>query len=248
MNAPGPFANTMMVGLLMLFIVRSPLRLPAAVVGYLSFLLSIVRTAWLSWIIGFALILKNANPRSVSRVLLSIILLLVCLVPVLHDPRLAPVVGDRLNTFSDLAHDASFGARLDMYQALLTDALNNPFGHGLRNLEISRGITVDSGVLAIIFSLGWVGGTFFAVGTLSLFLRKERTAERNDEFFKAGNVILVALLTQIVAGNIFVNVTGAMFWIFAGMRLGARRFHENEWSVRGESRVPDVLGQASCTT
>ena len=61
-NSPGPFANVMMVSLLLLFSVSSPLKLPAAIAGYLSFLLSVVRTAWLSWIVGFLWILKNANP------------------------------------------------------------------------------------------------------------------------------------------------------------------------------------------
>jgi hypothetical protein len=214
MNAPGPFANTMMVGLLMLFIVRSPLKLPAAVVGYLSFLLSIVRTAWLSWIIGFALILKNANPRIVSRVLLSILLLLACLAPV--------------KTFSDLGHDESFGARMEMYRVLVNDALENPFGHGLKNLEISHGITVDSGILIMVFSLGWVGSAFFACGALSLFLRKQHPREASDDFARVGKAVMIAILVQLLSGNIFVNVTGAMFWIFAGMYLGAHKYYENE--------------------
>ncbi len=64
MNAPGPFANTMMVGLLLLLILPSRLKLPAAVTGYLSFLLSAVRTAWASWFIGLVFILKSVNPRA----------------------------------------------------------------------------------------------------------------------------------------------------------------------------------------
>ena len=36
-NSPGPFANIMMVGLLLLFSLHSPLKLPAAIAGYLSF-------------------------------------------------------------------------------------------------------------------------------------------------------------------------------------------------------------------
>jgi hypothetical protein len=228
MNSPGPFANTMMVGLLLLFIIRSPLRLPAAVAGYLSFLLSAVRTAWLSWIIGLMLVLKSARPRIVVRVSLSIILLLACLLPALSDPRLASVIGDRVKTFTDLGHDESFGARTEMYRVLVNDALSNPFGHGLKNLEIAHGIAVDSGILILVFSLGWFGSAFFAAGVLSFFLQKEHPQEKSDEFSRAGKAVMIAILAQLVSGNIFVNVTGAMFWIFAGMYLGARRYYENE--------------------
>ena len=228
MNAPGPFANTMMVGLLLLLVVRSPLKLPAAAVGYVTFLLSIVRTAWLSWIIALALILRSARPRVVARVFLSIILLLVCLLPFVNDPRLASVIGDRVKTFADLGHDESFGARMEMYRVLVNDALENPFGHGLKNLEISHGITVDSGILVVVFSLGWVGSTFFAAGTLSLFLQKKHPREASDEFGRVGKAVMIAILAQLLSGNIFVNVTGAMFWIFAGMYLGAHKYYENE--------------------
>jgi hypothetical protein len=241
MNAPGPFADTIMVGLLFLFTVRSPLKLPAAIAGYVSLLLSIVRTAWLSWIIGFVLYLKNANPRIIARVIFSVLLLLVCLAPVLHDPRLAPVIGDRLKTFSDLGHDESFGARLDMYQMLLTDAIDNPFGHGLKNLEISRGMAVDSGILILIFSLGWAGAVFYAVGALSLFLQEKHPLEKSDPIARTAKVIMIAIIAQLLSGNIFVNVTGAMFWLFAGVYLAALRYNENEALVCRAQGIPQIL-------
>jgi len=102
MNSPAPFANAMMAGLLLLLMIRSTLKLPAAVAGYLAFLLSMVRTAWLGWLIGFFLMLKNINPRVIIRIFLSAVVLLVCLLPLLNDPRLATVIGDRVKTLTDL--------------------------------------------------------------------------------------------------------------------------------------------------
>ena len=43
------------------------------------------------------------------------------------------MIGDRLNTFSDLGHDESYGARLDLYRMLAGDAMHHPFGYGLRD-------------------------------------------------------------------------------------------------------------------
>ncbi len=230
LNSPGPFANVMMVGLLLLIIVRSPLKLPAAIAGYLSFLMTVVRTAWLSWVVGFVWLLKSAKPHVMIRVLLSIVLVVACLLPLVNDPRLAPVIGDRLKSFTDLGHDDSFAVRAEMYRLLLQDAVNNPFGNGLKNMEVSHGMAVDSGILIAIFSLGWLGSALYALGVFLLFWGHSRLPAQTDEFSAASKAILIALLAQIVSGPIFVNVTGVMFWIFAGLYLSASTFHNHHAS------------------
>ena len=225
MNAPGPFANTMMVALLFILGVRSPIKLPAAIVGYTSFLLSVVRTAWLSWIIGLVWILKNSKPRVMVRFVLSGALLIVCLLPLLSDPRMANVIGDRVKTFTDLREDESFGDRLEMYRVLTNDVTDNPFGHGLKNLESSHGMAVDSGILTVVFSLGWLGSLLFAAGIVSLFLMKKSWMATSDEFPGIAKAIMIAILVQVIGGNVFVSVTGAMFWMLAGMYLAAGKYH-----------------------
>jgi hypothetical protein len=224
-NAPGPFANVMVAALLLLVVIRSPIRLPAAVAGYLSLLLSVVRTAWLSWLLGFFWLLKSSKPRVLVRVFLSLLLLVLCLLPLINDPRMAPLIGDRLNTFTDLGHDASFEARMDMYKLLVQDAIDHPFGHGLSNLTVSHGVAVDSGILAMLFSLGWMGSAVFAAGIFLLFTVSRHGPDGDDQFSKAAKAIMIALLAQIVGGSVFVSVTGAMFWVFAGMYLAAPRYY-----------------------
>jgi hypothetical protein len=225
MNSPAPFANAMMAGLLLLLTIRSALKLPAAAAGYLAFLLSMVRTAWLGWFVGFFLMLKNINPRVIIRIFLSAVVLVICLLPLLNDPRLATVIGDRVKTFTDLGHDESFGDRLEMYRVLVSDAASNPFGHGLKNLEVSHGFPVDSGILVMVFSLGWLGTFLYALGIMSLFLKTQPAPEIQDEFYKAGKAIVIAMLAQLIGANIFVNVTGAIFWTFTGMLLAASPYH-----------------------
>ncbi|HEX4486938.1 MAG TPA: O-antigen ligase family protein [Terriglobales bacterium] len=224
LNAPGPFANVMMVALLFLFVVRSPLKLPASIAGYTSFLLSVVRTAWLSWIIGLVWILKKSSPRVILRIFLSGIVLLVCLVPFLSDQRISDVVSDRVKTFTSLRSDESFEDRSDMYRILINDAIESPFGHGLKNLETSHGMAVDSGILATIFSLGWMGAFFFAAGVACLLITKTSWPP-SDQFPAVGKAITIALLAQIVGGNIFVSVTGAMFWMAIGMFLASAKYY-----------------------
>ncbi len=234
MNAPGPFANTIMMSLIALFAVRSSWKLPAAIAGYTSFLLSAVRTAWLSWVIGLVWILKSAKPRVMARVILSFALLLVCLIPVMSDERLATVINSRIDTFTDLKHDDSFGARLEMYRILARDAIENPFGTGLQVSEVAHGIAVDSGFLLMVFSLGWVGSAVFAAGILGLFMSSRGRSKKNDEFSLAMKAGMIAIVAQLIGGNIFVGVSGAMFWIFAGMHLAADRCHASVVETRAQ--------------
>ena len=221
-NAPGPFANVMMVGLLLLFGVRSRLKLPAAVAGYISLLLSAVRSAWLGWVVGLFWILKNASARLLVRIVLSIVLLLLCLLPVVSQPNLEMMIGNRLKTFSDLSHDDSLGARMEMYRVLTSEALRDPFGQGLNNQDVLHGLAIDSGLLIAVFSLGWLGSALFGAGILSLFLHKKGPAE-DDEFLRVGKAAMVAMLAQIVGGNVFVSIVGVMFWSLAGMCLAGQR-------------------------
>lgn len=224
-NAPGPFANVMMVGLLLLFGVRSRLKLPAAVAGYVSLLLSAVRSAWLGWVVGLFWILKNASARVIVRIVLSIVFLLFCLLPVVSEPHLATLIGDRMKTFTDLGHDESVSARMKMYRVLTDDALHSPFGQGLNNLEVVRGMALDSGVLSLIFSMGWLGSALFGAGLVSLFLRRGRIPGKHDEFQNTVKAALIAMLAQIMGGNVFVNITGGLLWILAGMYLAAHKYH-----------------------
>jgi O-Antigen ligase len=227
MNSPGPFANAMMAGLLMLLVVRVPLRLPASIAGYLALLLSVVRTAWLSWGVGLVWILKSAKPRVMFRLVLFAALLVICVLPLASDPRLASVIGDRFNTFTDLGHDESFGARLQMYKILLQEAANTPFGLGLRNQEVLHDVALDSGILTLVFSLGWLGSGLFLTGVTSIFLQTGRSNAVTDEFYQAARAIVFAVLAQLIGGDVFVSITGAIFWIFAGMCLAADSYHRS---------------------
>lgn len=219
MNSPGPFANTMVTGLLLLFVIRSSLKLPALVAGYLSLLLSLVRTSWLGWFVGLFVLLRKSKPRVIVRVLALLMLLAVCLVPLLNDPRLANVLGDRVGTLSDVSHDESFGDRLSMYRILTMEVIDHPFGNGVSNQKSSQDIAIDSGILAMFLALGWLGGILFAAGVASLLVKGRAALRDVDEHMTAYRAVIIALLAQIIGGNVFVGVNGAIFWVFAGTYL-----------------------------
>jgi len=229
MNSPGPFANVMIAGLLLFFGMRSRWKVPAAIAGYLSLLLSMVRTAWLSWFVGFVLILAKTKSRMLVRTLLSVMAIALCLLPFLADPRVAPLVKDRIQTFTDLGHDDSFGSRADMYSELIEQSIENPAGFGLSNQTVWQNTPIDSGIISMLFSLGWLGTLLFAAGILSGFLAL-RAGPGTDPFAVAGRAIAVAILAQIVGGNTFVGINAVIFWMFVGMGLSGNRAYEAEYA------------------
>jgi hypothetical protein len=224
LNSPGPFATTMVVGLLLLFAMRSPWRIPAAIVGYFSRLLSLVRAAWLGWLVGFVLIVAKVKSRLLVRILLSALVVFLCLLPFVTDSRVAPVVTSRFETFADLGHDESFGARSDMYGALIGQIVQNPFGIGLSDETMWHNTPVDSGIISALFSLGWPGAFLFAAGILSALLTSGRIQSRTDAFALVSRAITISLLVGILGGNVLVGITGTMLWTFIAIDLaGGRR-------------------------
>ncbi|MGC2508694.1 MAG: O-antigen ligase family protein [Candidatus Acidiferrales bacterium] len=219
LNAPGPFANTMMVAALLLFSGRSPWKLPAAVAGYISLLLSSVRTAWLSWLVGFALIVKGAKSRKLFKIALSVAVIFVCLLPLLADSRIGPLVEKRMDTFSDLEHDTSFDDRSKMYGSLLEQCIENPAGLGVSNETTWRNVPVDSGIISILLSLGWLGSFLFSAGVICFFWQSRRATPGSDEFILVSQSIVIALFAQIVGGNIFVGINGIMLWMFTAINV-----------------------------
>jgi hypothetical protein len=206
---------------LLLFSLRSVIKIPAALAGYLSLLFSLVRTAWLGWFVGLFFFLRKSNPRAIVRVLALGVLLIICLLPWINDSRVSNLLGDRLDTFSDMKQDDSFQQRLSMYRVLASDVLDHPFGYGLSNQTNLHDIAIDSGILSMLFSLGWIGALAFASGIAAMFLVATGSAAANLEFPRVYKAIAIALLFQVTGGNIFIGATGLLFWIFAAAYLAS---------------------------
>jgi hypothetical protein len=64
---------------------------------------------------------------------------------------------------------------------------------------------------------------FFLLGIASFYLGGKRVSSEPDEFARVGRAILFAFLLELFSFNVFVNVTGFVFWMFIGLELGAFR-------------------------
>ncbi len=217
-NSPGAFASIMLAGLVLLIGMKSRFKLACAGAGYLSFLLCQVRTAWLAWVLSIAVMAITSRGPTLRRFLLSLFLLPICLAPLMFNPQIQQAVQDRFVTMQDVGHDESFEDRTAMYRLVTLELLHEPAGRGLLNNNISVDeMALDSGLLQTFLMLGMIGAALFTAGILIAIFsmggwkKSARANELSPERI-AYRAIFIAVLAESVGGNVFVSITGLIFW------------------------------------
>jgi hypothetical protein len=219
LNSPGVFANILMAGLLLLFSVRSRIKPLAIAAGYSAFLLTLVRTSWLGWLVGLVVLARNSRGRAIPRLLLSLILLPVLIAPLMLNPQFASAVSDRLQTLLSTRQDESLQDRSDEYRELLTSLAADPFGEGLSNVETSHGYIMDSGIIRLLYYCGWLGAALFLAGIALCARSMPSGREISDPIAPVCQAAVVAMIFELLSGNIFIGSSGAIFWICIGLGL-----------------------------
>ncbi len=166
LNAFTPFAWVMMAGLLLLFSGQGFLCIFAAVVGYVAFLLSLVRSAWGAWFLGaFFIAVRTGGDLKRKSFTFFTALVLLCIFFMTFEP-----VQERLNkrfqTFISIREEVSFYIRVKSYLEFPSYVSVLGEGFGLRGVaaklsgasgKTQKGFGFDSGLLHILFVLGLFG-------------------------------------------------------------------------------------------
>jgi hypothetical protein len=236
-NSPGVFANILMAGLLLLFSVSSRIKPLAMGAGYSAFLLTLVRTSWLGWLVGLVVLARSSNGRQIPRLLLSLVLLPVVIAPLMLNPQIATVITDRLQTFQSTKQDESFRDRAEEYRVLVTSLAADPFGEGLSNAETFHGYIMDSGIIRLLYYCGWLGAALFLAGIV-LCARSMPSARNSvDPIAPVCRAVLVAMIFELLSGNTFIGPSGAILWSCIGLGFS---LHQVEWtsSLTRQSLAP----------
>lgn len=217
LNSPAVFANVLMTGLLLLFFIPSRIKVLATGVGYSAFLLTLVRTSWLGWLVGLAVLAKSSKGRQIPRLLLSLLLLPILISPLMLNPEIATVVSDRLQTFQSTRQDVSFQDRTEEYRVLLTSLIADPFGEGLSNAEAFHGYTMDSGIIMILYNCGWIGAALFLAGIALCARNMPSGRDSTDPIAPFYRAVFVAMILELLSGNTLVGPSGAILWTCIGL-------------------------------
>jgi hypothetical protein len=233
MAAPAPFAMTMMAGLLMLFGSKGILRIPAAGAGYLAFLLSLVRSVWLAWAIGFGVLLLSLKPKFQLRLMGIILVMALCVLPLTNVEPFASTIQSRLQSFTSLDSDRSAIARQDIYQRDLIQASTNILGNGVGNTFVVRDgqiqkVVIDSGFLDLFFTLGWFGGMFY-IGGLLLLLKMmfQSSTVSSDPFLAVSRSVSVGCIAIFPSDTPMLAAGGMLLWGFIGISIAAQVYERD---------------------
>ncbi len=221
MNSPGVYSQVMMAGLLLILSFKSSLNLPATAAGYLSFLLSLVRSAWLGWLVGLMLLFSSLKSSLQIRLVLTLTIALMCAVPLISLEPFSDLVVERLQTFTTLESDGSANARIGHYSRLVGVASSHFLGSGF---GYGHGL-LDSGILDLILTLGWLGGSLYAGGVFLILVRLFRDRSLKDDTFAGASLaISFGLIIQMLFGSIMTGLPGMILWGFMGMGMAFQRY------------------------
>ncbi len=238
MASPGPFAVMMMAGLLLLFTSKEALRLPAAGAGYLAFLLTMVRTLWGAWFLGILIFMGSLKAHLQMRLIVTILIMAVCVVPLITIEPFATTITPRLQTLSNLDKDNSANVRKGIYERGLNSALTNALGNGIGNTYVAKDgklepVIIDSGILDLLFTLGWFGAVFYLGGVLLLLYNLFQYSEyRFDPFMAAARAISISCFMMLPGGNAMVSFTGIVLWGFLGIAIAGHKYHQHQRTAK----------------
>uniref|UniRef100_A0A7C3KEI1 O-antigen ligase domain-containing protein n=1 Tax=Oscillatoriales cyanobacterium SpSt-418 TaxID=2282169 RepID=A0A7C3KEI1_9CYAN len=240
LNFPFTFGYAMMACLLLSIGSRGPLIVPSVVVGFLSFLLSQVRGAWIGWAFGLFSFWVTLKPSLKVRVMMMFLIITVFLVPIVISTPLAEPVISRLQSFSDTKGDTSANERQEIYAQVLDSVLPELFGRGMGG----KGI-VDAGVLDVLATLGWLGLLPYLCGIVLIFFTLYGYREtRFDPFMNAARAILPSILITLPFNNALVLLPGILFWGFAGITIAAHKYYTYQRQLV-EQQIPTDIQQGN---
>lgn len=230
MHSPQPFASTMVAGVLLLFAIKSPLKIVSSGFGYLALLLSLARTAWLSWFIGLIVYIPSLKPRLQMWLIVTLMLMSLVVFPLTTIEPFSTAIGSRVQTLFAGQQDGSFVDRSLGYTNLLMDALGEIEGRGIG--YVIRDATIggnDSGILVMLLNLGWIGTIPYVAGLALLVINALQVRQASsDSFVGACRAIVLALVSQISLNVVMLTPFGMVLWGFMGLTAAARLYESQQ--------------------
>jgi hypothetical protein len=244
LHSPSPFATMMMACVLLLLVTPSKWSIPISIIGYLSFLLTLVRSAWGGWFVGLLTLVASLRPSFQIRLVLTGVLIVLLLVPVTSNQAFSDRLNERFDSIVNIQQDRSLSARQSTYDRDLNIALSQFLGRGMGstwvvnplNGQLER-IVLDSGILDSFFTLGWAGTIFYMGGLITLLGKSFRDKDREDQAFTAvSRSISLGIVAQLGLSSLMIGFSGMVLWSFVGISMAAQNYHTH--TRKALSRAP----------
>jgi O-Antigen ligase len=239
MNAPGPFATTMQAGLLLLLTNQGLLRIPAAIVGFLAFLMTMVRSNWGAFCIALLLFLPSLNQKLQIRLIATLLTLIIFIIPLTTIEPFASNLNTRLQTISNLEQDGSFQDRKGLFEIAIQFALSEYVGQGIGSggaYDQKTGkwvsASIDNGILVLLFTIGWLGTIIYLAGLIPMLLNVIKISEVNfDPFLNGTRALSISYCALLIFGGAIAGGTGIFLWGFLSITVAGNKYYQNQSSI-----------------
>lgn len=226
LNSPAPFAAVLGVLLVLLTGCRAASRWLSMLAAIVAFGLSLVRTAWLGYLVALFSLLAPGRGRLLRTAVLG--LGLPALLLVLYGGPVTKAITRRLsNTTASGTSDESFVDRVSFYGGVLPQVLSDPVGDGLGSTGVATKVgndgrladtgNFDGGALEILFVFGLPVGLVLLTSVLLAVRAAWRAASRRGDLEKAMAAALVGLVVQLPLANPITTPSGVFFWLLIGV-------------------------------
>ncbi|MBD3563164.1 hypothetical protein H6S82_30635, partial [Planktothrix sp. FACHB-1355] len=124
-----------------------------------------------------------------------------------------------------------YNARAEGYNEAMGLAVSEFIGRGVgSSLNIGGDFgSYDSGVLIMLFALGWFGTIPYLGGLLLLFFNIFQSSEASfDPVFSGARAIAIAVFAQIGLNSVQLGIFGVVMWGFLGMAMAARKYYSHQ--------------------
>lgn len=227
MHSVEPFASVLTGGLLLMFTSKGALNLPASIVGYLTFLFTMMRSAWIGWIAGLLTLVGSLTTKAKMRLVLTTAVMFLCVLPLATMEPFADAVGARLQTLTNVQEDDSAAGRQEDFKKYLGSLATNVVGYGIERE------TWDNTILALLNYLGWLGAVPYMGGLILIVLKLFFGEEgRIDPFVAVSRAIVVSCLVRFPANGLVFGSSCVLLWGFLGIGLAAVKYHQHQYQQR----------------
>lgn len=224
MNSAGPFAITIMTGLLMSLAARGKTRLASVAVGVPALLFTSVRTAWGGMVIGLIYPLAMLDGKSRLRLIAGVICLVGLCMPLTMIDAISGRLMTRLESITNLSNDNSYQARSVFYTNFASIALTDIAGQGIGSVGLGAKLaddptqvsgSIDSGLVEVCLVMGWPGTLLYATGVFVLIWRAfvASLAQSKDRFAISGVGVALSIFAMMVMSNTLQGEPGMLFVI-----------------------------------
>ncbi len=231
LNSPGPFAQVLSAGLILLLSNARPLQAPASLVGYLALMLSLARSAWIGWVLSLLTLLSASRAKLQIRLAVTVLILGLMVVPLTMVEPFSEVISARVQSLASPDEDTSFNERIETYNNSLDLIATQGLGSGLGVVSRDSRLVLDSGLLELLFGMGWFGGVPYLLGLSTLFFAVFRHPPP-DTFVNSVRSISLGTAATVLLGNVLIGMPGMIVWSFLSLGLSGVRFYSEG---RGDS-------------